>query len=83
MRNIVEYIQFPLDGVEGFIHKNVKELKSISSSGRFEYIDNKNTYLVTMRTNKNLNLVELFGNKLSGHTKAVSGFIKNIHEFIK
>ena len=49
----------------------------------YKYIDNKNTYLVTMRTNKNLNLVELFGNKLSGHTKAVSGFIKNIHEFIK
>jgi nanoRNase/pAp phosphatase (c-di-AMP/oligoRNAs hydrolase) len=49
----------------------------------YKYIENKKTYLVTMRTNKNIDLVELFGDKLSGHTKAVSGFIKDIKTFIK
>ena len=49
----------------------------------YKYMEKKNAYLITMRTNKNIDLVELFGDKLSGHTKAVSGFVKNIESFIK
>jgi hypothetical protein len=49
----------------------------------YKYIENKKAYLITMRTNKNIDLVSLFGDKLSGHTKAVSGFIKDINTFIK
>jgi len=46
-------------------------------------MEHKKKYLVTMRTNKDIDLVELFGDKVSGHSKAVSGFIKDIKTFIK
>jgi hypothetical protein len=49
----------------------------------YKYMENKKKYLITLRTNKNIDLVELFGDKASGHSKAVSGFIKDIKSFIK
>lgn len=49
----------------------------------YRYMEHKKKYLVTMRTNKDIDLVELFGDKVSGHSKAVSGFIKDIKTFIK
>ena len=49
----------------------------------YRYQDNKKKYLITMRTNKDIDLVELFGDICAGHNKAVSGFINDIHKFIK
>ena len=49
----------------------------------YKFLDNKKKYLITMRTNKDIDLVELFGNICAGHSKAVSGFISDINKFIK
>ena len=49
----------------------------------YRYQDNKKKYLITMRTNKDIDLVELFGNICAGHSKAVSGFITDINKFIR
>lgn len=79
--NVLCFSETHIVGLSSDLLHSIEDLCDIAML--YKYQDNKKKYLITMRTNKNIDLVELFGNVCAGHSKAVSGFIDNINKFIK